>query len=150
MKKRVCRIWVNAGRPKGVESEEWLNYKSCKKHFRYMLRKFENIQLVKELNEMQKDSEIDQKKFWKYVNKTRKNRKNISPVADIDGSLITNPDDVVKDWGQYFEQLFANDDTEQGYDEHFKKQVKAKISQLSTENQMKEHKVLLLLLKKMK
>ena len=107
-----------------------------------MLRKFENIQLVKDSNEMQKDSETDQKKFWKYVNKTRKNRKNISPVADIDGSLITNPDDVVKDWGQYFEQLFANDDTEQGYEENFKKQVKAKISQLSTENQMKEQKVL--------
>ena len=62
-----------------------------------MLRKFENIQLVKELNEMQKKSEIDQKKFWKYINKTRKNRKNISPVADIDDSFITNPDDVVKD-----------------------------------------------------
>ena len=56
--------------------------------------------------------------------------------------MITNPDDVVKDWGQYFEQLFANDDTEQGYGEKFKKQVKAKISQLSTENQMKEHEVL--------
>ena len=62
-----------------------------------MLRKFENIQLVKELNKMQKDSEIDQKKFQKYLNKTKKNRENISPVADIDGSLITNPDDVVKD-----------------------------------------------------
>ena len=62
-KKRAWRIWVNAGRPKGAESEEWLNYKSCKKHFRYMLRKFENIQIVKELNEMQKDSEIDKKKF---------------------------------------------------------------------------------------
>ena len=91
---------------------------------------------------MQKDSEIDQKKFWKYANKSRKNKKNISPVDDIDGSLITNPDDVVKDWGQYFEQLFANDDTEQGYDENFKKQVKARISQLSTENQTKEHEVL--------
>ena len=34
---------------------------------------------------MQKDSEIDQKKFQKYLNKTKKNRKNISPVADIDG-----------------------------------------------------------------
>ena len=51
------------------------------------------------------------------MNKTRKNRKNISPVADIDGSLITNPDDVVKDWGQYFEQLFANNDTQQAYDD---------------------------------
>ena len=64
------------------------------------------------------------------------NRKNISPVADIDGSLITNPDDVVKDWGQYFEQLFANDD------ENFKKHVTAKISQLSNVNQIKEHEVL--------
>ena len=56
--------------------------------------------------------------------------------------MITNPDGVVKDWGQYFEQLFANDDTEQGYDENIKKQVKAKISRLSTENQIKEHDVL--------
>ena len=80
-----------------------------------------NRGIVCTLNEMQKDSEFDQKKFWKYVNKTRENRKNISLVADIDGSLITDPDDVVKDWGQYFEQLFANDDTEQGYDENLKK-----------------------------
>ena len=64
------------------------------------------------------------------------NRKNISPVADIDGSLITNPDDVVKYWGQYFEQLFKNDD------ENFKKHVTAKISQLSNVNQIKEHEVL--------
>ena len=40
-----------------------------------MLRKFENIQLVKELNEIQKDSEIDQKKFgimWTKLGKTGK------------------------------------------------------------------------------
>ena len=55
--------------------------------------------------------------------------------------MITNSNDVVKDWGQYFEQLFANDDT-RSYNNNFKKQVTAKISQLATENQMKEHEVL--------
>lgn len=56
------------------------------------------------MEDITKSQEIDQAYFWHLVNKNRKscNSNNVHPIKANDKTVLTNPDEIRKEWKEYF------------------------------------------------
>ena len=47
--------------------------------------------------------EIDQRFFWYTVNRNKRAHSATPPIKDINGVLLTNPDDIRSEWTNYYQ-----------------------------------------------
>lgn len=112
--------WVSAGRPRDKNNKVWVEYKQAKKDFRRSQREEQHRFHLKQIENMCKQAELDQKGFWYVINKARKGKAaKVKPVKGEDGKLLTNPTEIAEDWRKYYENLFKEIEMGQGYDDDF-------------------------------
>ena len=57
------------------------------------------------MNELVNSQEVDQWYFWYCVNKNKRAAKTISPILDESGNLLTDINDITKEWNSYYAEL---------------------------------------------
>ena len=131
--KQLRYAWIMAGRPRAQNSEIYKKYKEAKRHFRKSFRLAEYTYQVEQQRNMVNNEEIDQKVFWAHVNKQRKSNKQglpINPLKDDKGNLITEPDDLVEEWRDYFKEL-ATPKMEPHFDKEFHVNIEQELHDMS-------------------
>ncbi len=127
-KKQAWRAWLNAGRPR-ENHPAWLEYKEAKRLFRRDQRRASLAHETSYLDEVSKTQEIDQRAFWKLINKRRNPRnRHTNPVVNKEGNTIRDPDGIVRVWENYYGDLYTPSDAEH-YDGEFREIVDQAISQ---------------------
>ena len=86
-----------------------MQYNSIKKCFRNEQRQRKKALEYERncLEELSKTQELDQKFFWYTVNKNKKKSSNISPIHDETGQILTNAEDIRKEWTRYYKTLYS-------------------------------------------
>ena len=133
-KKQVRKNWIAAGKPRNKGNPLYEKYKESKNEFRKeqfrRIAEFEN-QCMRDLAEFQ---EIDQRQFWHFVNKRGK-VKRCNPVQNDNGTMITDPVEVVNEWSTYYENLYCNSNNND-YDHDFKRSVEDSLNAFVNEAHM--------------
>ena len=64
--------------------------------------------------------------FWKVVNRNKKRGTGAQPIKLDDGSLITDPDELLQKWQAYFQKLYSPSNVD-GFDNEFCEMVQKKL-----------------------
>ena len=102
------RTWVEADKPRDPENSIYRDYKAAKKIFQKNYDQAEIDYEVKEMEDFAKNGELDQRLFWHFWNKIKRGVKGINPIKDDQGNLITNVDEIRREWNRYYAQLFSD------------------------------------------
>ena len=73
-----------------------MEYKNCKKLFRQVQRDTELKYELRNMEELTKCQEIDQRYFWKIVNKGKISSGSLCPIKLEDGRIVTEPEEICK------------------------------------------------------
>ena len=76
--------------------------------------------------------DMDHKFFWYLVNKGRRgDKQKINPIKDVNGKILTDPDDIRDSWRAYFSGLYTPKDHDH-YDKDFKQFVDSHVENLKS------------------
>ena len=100
------REWDNAGKPRAANNELHRKYKAAKKYFQKAYDQAEFEFEAQGIYELANRGEMDQKFFWWYYSRLKKQPKGVSPIKDDSGNLITDVDLIRNEWNVYYEKLF--------------------------------------------
>ena len=87
--------------------------------------KYEN----ENMQNVAKSDDVDQKYFWYLVNKGKGRLKRLPPVRTDNGTLLTDVNEIRKEWNDYYRGLYA-DDTSQNWDSEFKNKIQSEIDEI--------------------
>ena len=118
------------GRPRGEQFESFRLYKNAKRLFRKEQRRMIRRSEENYFKELSGAAEIDNIKFWKYVNR-RRNRKMVTNVFTLDdGRSISQPDEIAGLWANYYENLLTPEENTD-FDVKFKEYVDNEVSEIT-------------------
>ena len=80
----------------------------------------------KNMQNLSKSDDVDQKYFWYLVKKGKGRLKRLQPVQTDNGTLLTEVNEIRKEWNYYYRGLYA-DDTSQKWDSEFKNKIQSEI-----------------------
>lgn len=106
-KKQKWRAWVVAGKPRGEDDLTFQEYKTAKRILRNEQRQAQYEYEIKCVEELTHNATVDQKFFWRLVNKTKGKKVRTARVKKADGSYATSDGDIVEIWRNYFEALYT-------------------------------------------
>ena len=107
-KSKLCfHEWKEAGRPNEPENEKLIAMKTAKKVLRRTQRQYEaSLRNQKyEQNHVRLSHEGDQKLFYKLINEQRKDGNKTTTSITINGTILSNVDDIREGWADYFQKL---------------------------------------------
>ncbi len=126
-KKQAWHKWVDAGKPRD-DNLLWQEYKETKKQFRKDLRRANLETELANLDKIVKTQEIDQRLFWKLINKRRKTKTHtVSPIVNKEGQTEREIGAITKVWKEYYHELYTPVQLDQ-YDENWKVTVEQAIT----------------------
>ena len=129
LKKVAWRNWRDHGRPRNDGNIYWIGYKEAKKALRGGVRASQLQEQTRLQAEVEAAEGLDQRRFWKLINKTRKPRnQHVAPFQKPDGEVLTEEGDIREAWAQYYEQLYTP--TDDGYDVTFKQEVEDELARV--------------------
>ena len=131
-------VWLQNGRPRDSDETSYKEYKHAKCEFRKLHRKAVAMYL-KELDEqINAAAEIDSKQFWRLI-KSKRSKSTTSMSAEIkfDGVTYRDPQEINKQWGNYFKNLYTPDEDE-SFDDNAKLQVANELREIKQHLQV-EH-----------
>jgi hypothetical protein len=106
--RKLRRIWISRGRPRGMHSESYRNYKRAKMHFRKALQiPYENYMrnVYKDLDEA---AECDIRMFWKLVKRQKvKTWRTYPEIISSDGVSHRDPIGVAQAFATYFQNIYT-------------------------------------------
>jgi hypothetical protein len=100
-------IWVDDGRPRGMQHESYFNYKRAKRDFRRChIEAFEKF--TKETySDIDHTAGCDIRLFWKLVNKQRPRRDKIYPEITYKNVTATDPESVANLFASYYTDVYT-------------------------------------------
>ncbi len=87
------------------------------------------------MNEINSSNEIDHTYFWKLVNRRKRKNSNIHPIKLENGTILTDPTDIIEAWKCYFEKLYTPVEDEK-FDENFRKYVERKVCEYDIDSNL--------------
>ena len=125
--------WIEAGRPRGLQHESFRKYKESKCEFRRELRKRQRQAEREKYDFIENSLELDQSLFWRSVNLRRKNKNDTFPELKVNGMKISDPNDVVNAFANYFKTLYEPSEDE-AFSADFKYKIDNKIRNLENDS----------------
>ena len=129
-KESARKDWKSKYKDTERDNPEFDHLKDCKREFRRARRIEIREYNRKEMNELNETSNIDQKFFWWLVNRYK--AKIVSPIKSDSGNIVTDPEEIQKDWNNYYEKLFRESGDE-NYDDDFKEFIESEIPRIEAE-----------------
>ena len=134
-KKSTRSIWSSKYESEERNNPEFEIYKDSKREFKRQKRIEERDYDRSEMNKLNLSGEIDQKFFWYLASQFK--AKIISPIMSDEGEILTEPEQIQRDWNDYYEKLYQEGDDEH-YDEDFKKFVATEVDRIEKELRSRE------------
>ena len=118
-------LWINEGRPRGMQFVTFRLYKKAKDKFRRTLQNAYSIYEAELYNSLDAACDVDQKTLWGAL----RNKKRSSYIRSlkISDKIITLPVDVCNEMADHFSKVFS-DGSEDDFDNNFKLILEAKVS----------------------
>ncbi len=110
-------IWINEGRPRGMDTESYKNYKHAKRCFINTQTDAYNEYQDKVFREIDEAAECDIRYFWKLWNGQNKKRSATCKELRIENVTLRNPIDIANEFSQYYSKI--SDSTEGVFAESF-------------------------------
>ena len=125
--------WLDAGRPRDRNNDVCSLYKTAKRHFRRVHRQASENFMKKQLDEIDRLAEVDQRLFWHHVNSRRKRPCNAAGSnINFGGRNCCDEREITNEWANYFATLYTPLESP-NFDPNFKETVS---SFLQTQNQL--------------
>ena len=116
------------------DDPHFLSYKQAKRDFAKAKKQREYEYEIEQMREIYKSDEIDQNHFWYLINKRKgKSNSSLHPLKLSDDTIIYSPDDIRKEWAQYFETLYTPSDNN-SYDRNFRTFVENQFTNMHEES----------------
>ena len=124
------RRWLSNHGSDQRDNEAFRAYKESKKEFRRKRRIEEQEYDRDEMNELNQSGEIDIRYLWYLMG--RHKLKLITPISNEQGKLLTEPEDIQKEWNSYYKRLYEEGPNEH-YDDQFKDQITLEVQRMEAE-----------------
>ena len=131
-RKLALKNYENAGKPKDPSNTVYQSHRDAKRKFRAERRRTEFNYERENMEKLARTGQIDQRFFWFLVNKKRK--KLVSPIYSESGELLTQPDQIRREWTEYFRELFA-EKIDPSWDSDFRSEVDDIINNINLTNE---------------
>ena len=131
--KQLCKIWKEAGRPRGPNNVLYRQYKAAKTKFRRMRREKKYKWERKQMEDIANAENIDQNYMWYLVNKSRKKVGSSKHPIMVDDKVITDQEDIVAAWKDYYSALLSPS-TDPDFDDAFKDMVEQRLIEMVEES----------------
>ena len=118
-------LWINEGRPRGMQFVTFRLYKKAKDKFRITLQNAYSIYETEFYNSLDAACDVDQKTLWSALRNKR--RSSYIRSLKISDKIITLPVDVCNEMADHFSKVFS-DGAEDDFDNNFKLNLEAKVS----------------------
>jgi len=138
--KKSWIAWKHAGQPRDKTNQLYVQYKNSKREFRKAQRSAEREYEQIQMNELVKYCSVDQKYFWHVVNKSRKKSKRGCQPVKVNGTIISDPDDVCEAWRNHFTTLYREANLPH-YNSNFKSEVDNAVMEMEAESHYRENHV---------
>ena len=89
------------------------------------------------MEKIEKTQTLNQKQFWRLVNKGKKKSGRLHPIELTDGTILTDPQEQSKAWKQYFEELYTPTDNV-NYDNDFKMYIDNEITRMEKDSMLND------------
>jgi len=105
--RRLRRIWIDMGRPRGRVSVYFNHYKDAKRIFRRMQRQLRESYENATYDELNRAAELDYRMFWKLLRNKSGKRLNICSTLEVENKTYDG-DDVTSGFTQHYKSVFSN------------------------------------------
>ena len=104
--RRLRRIWISEGRPRGMNHLSYRNYKKAKNNFRQLQRHESSEFINKSYEELEHAAEVDYRLYWRMLrNKKPKQKLACTEIRVNDISYSDN--NIANRFGEYFKNVFS-------------------------------------------
>ena len=103
--RRMRRVWISEGRPRGFQHESYRAYKVAKSIFRAKQRLASNMYLNKVYDDLNESAETDFRLFWKLLKRFKRQNNETCQMLKVN-STIFEGNRVVEGFAEHFEQVF--------------------------------------------
>ena len=125
--------WIAHGKSRDINDVSLADYKEAKKRFRIAQRNAEKCYEYECITELCQSQTVDQRFFWKLINKNRRGRSHVQATLDEStGHTLYDPLQVRCSWFRYFQALYTPASREH-YDDGHKVNVERHIGQILQE-----------------
>ncbi len=133
IQKSKRKIWIENGRPRGMEYQSYKDYKEAKRTFAKAHRVKMLLHEQKQYDNIDNAVDVDIRKFWRMV-KAKKPAESINlvhQIQDENGNLFTTPEELLSMWKLHFQHLLNEQEKEKElYDNNFKVEVDNEIDEI--------------------
>ena len=129
-------IWINSGKPRGMNYPAYANYKKAKSHFAKAFREKQLNFYSRKYEELEKDIQSDTKMLWKHIRQCS-NKTEISTIKH-NGVQYNSPPELCSMWQKHFQSLLNEDPNENiNYDSDHLQCLQKKIEKIKLSNNIK-------------
>ena len=123
-------VWIDHGKPRGMQFDTYSSYKASKRLFANMLKR-KHIQYEQSRFERaERDVELDSRNLWKLLRGRQGNASGHHSISYKD-NVYSSPDELRSLWSSHFKQLLNEPDvTESTFDECFKKHIDSEVNDM--------------------
>ncbi|CAG2250536.1 unnamed protein product [Mytilus edulis] len=109
--RNMRRVWMQDGRPRGMQHESYFNYKRAKRDFRN-IQKLENERYIEETyDDINNAAECDIRLFWKLIKRQKPKHSKVCQQIKHNNIVHTSPESICNAFANYFEDLYTPADT---------------------------------------
>ena len=117
--KRLRRIWICAGRPRGNNHPSYVEYETAKYLFAKSLKSYASEYEQSQFRDISLTKDLNIRQFWKYIRNGRRQRGGLTVINDGNTKYDT-PEAQLDMWKTHFVKVLNETDDEAGsYDNDF-------------------------------
>ncbi|CAC5385645.1 unnamed protein product [Mytilus coruscus] len=105
------RVWMQDGRPRGMQHESYFNYKRAKRDFRNIQKLANEHNIEETYDDINNAAECDIRLFWKRSKRHKPKHSKVCQQIKHNNIVHTSPDSICNAFANYFEDLYTPADT---------------------------------------
>lgn len=110
--RHLRRIWVDSGRPRGMQYVTYREYKHAKYNFRRVQQHANEQYLKKCYDDLNEAAECDLRLFWKLIKRFKPGKSKVYPEIIYKDTINNTPQMIADAFSKYFSELYTPDDNE--------------------------------------
>jgi len=130
VQKEKRKVWIQEGRPRGMQHASYQSYKSCKKAFAILLRAKHSEHEQRRFEQAETDYDLDSQSLWKFIKAHKNSSSNLHAICH-DGTIYSSPSELRDIWSKHYNTLLNEQASEaDDYDNNFRTHITDYINNL--------------------
>jgi len=124
------RQWVAQGKPRGLTSQLYVQYKQAKRQFAKHLHQYADDYEQSQFHDISVNGDMDMTLLWKYIRRNRREQAVVTPIIH-EGVIYDTPKQQLSLWKHHFQDILnETDDEAKMYDTDFEHHIENEISNI--------------------